>query len=116
MSSNGPPYHGDLEDGGELKHLGDRDPVLVPGCGIVTEPMANLCSGTSKGTACDDHRSFGGPPTQHCFTAGSAHHYIPLLVSSKSSALTKRPEVGTYWSHRDCEYRIRLDHWHALGQ
>lgn len=59
----GPSYHGDLEDRRKSKHLGNGDPVIIPGRDIVTEPMANFRSRASKGTSRDDHGSLVGSST-----------------------------------------------------
>jgi hypothetical protein len=70
-----------LEDGRKFEHLRNRHSVPSPAAYIVTEPVPNVASCSSKGTACDDHWSFGRSACQHCLSTGSGHHGAIEVVS-----------------------------------
>jgi hypothetical protein len=88
-----PSHHRNLEDGSKLKHFSYRDPILLPRCGIVTEPMTDLRSSTSESTSCDYQGPLVGPSTQQCLPAGSAHHLLPHSVSRGCLA-----QIGGDWA------------------
>ena len=69
------PNHWNLVDGSKGQHGPDGDLIVWPIAHIVTKPMADSGTCSSKGTASNDDRSIPWATIQHGSLGGSRHHY-----------------------------------------
>jgi hypothetical protein len=92
--------HRDLEQGGEVKHLLNLPSVLLPGAQIVTKPLADVLTGSSKGGSSNDKRTTRRSSGKESEARSSAHHgtvevvHIELNVSIVVDDISVEGEVG----------------------
>lgn len=72
--------HHDLVDPCKGDLFRDGDPVVVPGGGVVAEPVADVAAGAREGGARDDHGPQRGAAGEHGGAGGRGHHRAVEVV------------------------------------
>lgn len=66
--------HRDLEDGSEVKHPRNREPVMLPQADIISKPFSNMRSSTGECGTSDNEWAFSRTTCQQSRARSGRHH------------------------------------------